>query len=196
MVLIAVAVGCASWLPAGFQLALAAYLFLCLAYSFRLKRMPVVDVLILAIVYDLRLAAGASAAMVVLPNTLLLACTCFFLTMAVLKRMTQLSASNDLLGRLSGRPYRRDNLPALRLLAGATGAASVLTFAILLHDLGTHAARPGILWLALPLLMTWLGRCFFLADRGKLNEDLVLFVITDLHSSIALSALALLLIAA
>jgi 4-hydroxybenzoate polyprenyltransferase len=196
MVLIAVAAGCASRLPAGFQLALGAYLFLCLAYSFRLKRVPIIDVLTLTVLYDLRLAAGAGAAMVALPNTLLLACSCFFLTMALLKRMAQLSASKDPLGRLSGRPYSRGSLPALRLLAGATGAASVLACAVLLGDIGSHVARPGMLWFILPLLMAWLGRCLFLADRGKLNEDLVLFVIADLHSNIALSALALLLIAA
>ena len=196
MVLVVVAAVCASWLPVGFQLALAAYLFLCLAYSLLLKRVLLIDVLTLMILYDLRLAAGASAATVSLPSTLLLACSCFFLALAVFKRMAQLSASTGrLLQRLSGRPYVRGHLPALRLLAGATGAASVLVLAIFL-GVGTHVARPGILWFIPPLQMAWLGHCFFLADHGRLNEDLVLFVVSDLYSKIVLSALALLLIAA
>ena len=73
---------------------------------------------------------------------------------------------------------------------------SVLALAIFLDSFGTQVARPGLLWLVLLLQMTWLGRCFFLANRGKLNEDIVFFVIADLHSYIALSALTLVVIAA
>ena len=74
--------------------------------------------------------------------------------------------------------------------------ASVLALAIFIDNIGTQVARPGILWLMLLLQTAWLGRCFFLADHGKLNEDIVFFVIADLHSYIALSALTLVLIAA
>ncbi len=196
MLLIAVATVCALRLPASFQLTLVAYLFMCLAYSLLLKRVPLLDILTLTILLDLRLEAGASAVMMSLPSTLLLTCSCFFFTLALFKRMTQLSAMNVPLGRLPGRPYSRENLPPLRVLAGAAGASTLLASAIFLGDIGIQVARPGILWFALLLQMTWLGRCFFLANRGKLNEDLVLFVITDLYSYIALSALALLLIAA
>ena len=197
IVLIATAAICASWLPAGFQLSLAAYLFLCVAYSLLLKRVPMIDVLALVLLFDLRLAAGASTATVPLPSTLLLACSCFFLTMALFKRMAQVAATTEHpAGRLPGRPYCHSNLPTLRVLAGAVGVASVLAFAVFLDDLGTRVTTPGLLWLMLPVLAAWLGRCFFIAHRGKLNEDLVLFVVADRPSLITLAALALLMIAA
>jgi 4-hydroxybenzoate polyprenyltransferase len=195
-VLISAAAIFASLLPAYFWLTLSAYLFICLAYSLLLKRVPLIDVLALTILLDLRLAAGASAIMTPLPNILLLACSCFFFALAVVKRIAQLSAPKDSLGRLSGRPYSRENLPALRVLAGVASVASILALAILLRDIGTKVARPGILWFFPLLQMTWLGRCFFLANDGKLNEDLVSFAITDVYSYIVLSVLALLLIAA
>ena len=195
-VLIAVATVCASWLPATFQLSLAAYLIISLAYSLLLKRVLLIDILTLTILFDLRVVAGAGAVMMSLPSELLLACSCFFFTLALFKRVTQLSTSVAPIGRLPGRPYSRGNLPALRVLAAVTGVASVLALAIFLDSFGTQVARPGILWLVLLLQTAWLGRCFFLADRGKLNEDIVFFVIADLHSYIALSALTLALIAA
>jgi hypothetical protein len=134
--------------------------------------------------------------MISLPSELLLTCSCFFFTLALFKRVAQLSTSVTPLGRLPGRPYCRGNLPALRVLAAVAGVASVLALAIFLDSFGTQVARPGILWLVLLLQTAWLGRCFFLADRGKLTEDIVFFVTADLHSYIALSALALVLIAA
>lgn len=195
-ILIAVAAVCASWLPVNFQLALAAYLFICLSYSLLLRRVPLIDVLTLTVLFDLRLAAGAGAAMMSLPGALLLACSCLFFTLALFKRLTELSASKAAPGPLPGRPYSRENVPVLRMLAGAAGVAAILALAIFLGGIGTQFARPGILWFVLLLQMAWLGRCFFLADRGRLNEDLVLFVLADRPSYIALSALALLLIAA
>ena len=76
------------------------------------------------------------------------------------------------------------------------GAASVLASAIFLSDAGTQVTRPGILPFALILQTIWLGRCLVPAIRGALNEDIVVFVITDLYSYVVLFALAVILIAA
>jgi 4-hydroxybenzoate polyprenyltransferase len=192
VVLVAVAAVCASWLPANFQLALATYLLVCVAYSLLLKRVKLIDILTLTVLFDLRLAAGAAAIKVLLPNTLLLAGSCFFFTLAVLKRVTQLSTSMAVFERLPGRPYGRASLPTLRVLAGASGVASVLVSAIFLSDVTTRGAASGVLWFVLLLQATWLARCYFAAARGKLNEDLVLFIITDIpRYGIALTALVL-----
>ena len=78
--LLTVAVICATSLPMNFRLTLAAYFFVCLAYSLFLKRLLLIDILILTILLDLRLVAGASAVMISLPRTLLLACSLFFHT--------------------------------------------------------------------------------------------------------------------
>jgi 4-hydroxybenzoate polyprenyltransferase len=194
--LVTVAVICATSLPTNFRLTLAAYLFVCLAYSIFLKRLLLMDILTLSILFDLRLVAGASAAVISLPGTLLLACSPFFLTLAMFKRITQLSALSPPLDRLPGRPYSRGNLTTLRILAGMGSATSVVALAIFLSDTGTKVTRPGILWFALLLQTIWLSRCFVLAIRGVLNEDIVFFVITDLYSYVVLFALTLILIAA
>jgi 4-hydroxybenzoate polyprenyltransferase len=191
--LVSAAAVCASSLPTNFQLAVVSYLLICLAYSLLLKRAMFIDILTLTILYDLRLAAGAAVINILLPTTLLLASSCFFFTLALFKRLTQLSASKAVFERLSGRPYGRANLPTLRVLAGASALTSVLVSAIFISYVAARGAAAGVLWFVLPLLQaTWLSRCYFAAARGKLNEDLVLFIITDFPSySIAAAALAL-----
>jgi hypothetical protein len=69
---------------------------------------------------------------------------------------------------------------------------SVSAFAIFF----SHVGAPSLAWLILPLLAAWLGRCFFTAVRGRLNEDLVVFIMADRFSLITLTALMLTLIAA
>jgi 4-hydroxybenzoate polyprenyltransferase len=192
VVLVSAAAVCASSLPANFQLAVVTYLVVCLAYSLLLKRVRLIDILTLTILFDLRLAAGAAAIKIPLPTTLLLGSSCFFFTLAVSKRITQVSASKAVFERLPGRPYGHTNLPTLRVLAGAGGVTSVLISAIFISDVITRGAASGALWFVLLLQATWLSRCYFAATRGRLNEDLVLFIITDVPScGIALAALVL-----
>jgi 4-hydroxybenzoate polyprenyltransferase len=188
---------CAAWLPAGSQLALASYLFLCLAYSLLLKRVLMIDVLTLVAVHDLRLVAGACAASIPLSPPLFLAGSCVFLAMGLLKRDAQLTAATENPpSPVAARPYVSGHLPILRTLAVAAVVASVLTVTVVIQELAEQAARPEALWFVPPLLGAWLCRCFFLAVRRTLNEDLVIFVCTDRYSLITLAGVVLLLIVA
>src|SRR5690606_9645280 len=88
--LLALAAALCLALPAGFALALAAYFAMTLAYSVRLKRQVIVDVLMLAGLYTLRIIAGA-AATGVQPSFWLLAFSMFiFLSIATVKRYSEL----------------------------------------------------------------------------------------------------------
>jgi hypothetical protein len=42
--------------------------------------------------------------------------------------------------------------------------------------------KPTLLWLMMPLMILWLCRVWLLASRGKLNEDPVVFALTDAMS--------------
>jgi 4-hydroxybenzoate polyprenyltransferase len=188
---------CAAWLPVGSQVGLASYLFLCLAYSLLLKRLLMIDVLTLVAVHDLRLVAGACAVPIPMSPALFLAGSSIFLALALMKRDAQLTtARGEFRESALGRPYVRDDLPMLRALAAAAIMASLLAVGILIHGLADQTARPEVLWLIVPVLGAWLCRCLFLAVRGTLNEDLVVFVCTDRYSLITLAGLVLLLIVA
>lgn len=197
LALIVSAAVCAAGLPAGAQLVLGLYLFLSLAYSLLLKRVLMIDVLTLVAVHDLRLVAGACAASIPLSPPLLLAGSFIFLALALMKRDAQLTAAtSNPRGSVAGRPYLSDHLPILRALAAAAIVASLLAGTTVIHGLTEQAARPEALWFILPMLAAWLCRCLFLAIRGRLNEDLVIFVCTDRYSLITLAALVLFLILA
>ena len=76
----------ASQLPAGVAAVLAIYVVATLAYSLRLKREIVVDVLLLSGLYVVRVVAGTYAAGTERSPWLLMFCTFFFLALALVKR--------------------------------------------------------------------------------------------------------------
>jgi decaprenyl-phosphate phosphoribosyltransferase len=77
--LLVAAIGLATLLPARFAAFLAAYVALNLAYSFGLKHVSLLDVLIISVGFVLRVEAGA-AAIAVTPTVWILVCT-FLLSM-------------------------------------------------------------------------------------------------------------------
>jgi 4-hydroxybenzoate polyprenyltransferase len=191
--LIGVAAFTAAFLPAVFQLALAGYLVLCLAYSFILKRLAVADVLALATLHDLRLVGGAGAAMIPQSTSLILLGSCLFATLALMKRVEQLPASP---GVLPGRGYATRHLKALKAAALSGSVLTVILSILFFGELSAEFARPDFLWLIVLVLATWLSRCFILAHRGTMEEDMVAFVLGDRLNLLALVVLALSLVAA
>jgi 4-hydroxybenzoate polyprenyltransferase len=78
------------WLPPGFLVVAAAYLLLNLAYSFGLKRIAIVDVLVIAIGFVLRIYAGGQL-IGVIPTVWIVACTLLLaLFLALAKRRDDL----------------------------------------------------------------------------------------------------------
>jgi hypothetical protein len=51
--------------------------------------------------------------------------------------------------------------------------------------------NPPYLWCIAPLMILWLSRVWLLASRGELNEDPVLFALTDRMSLVIGAAVAL-----
>lgn len=98
---------------------LATYYLFTLAYSLRLKRTLMLDVVVLAGLYTLRIIAGAAAANIE-PSFWLLAFSMFlFLSLALVKRYAELwtlREQGDL--NASGRGYHVDDLALLQNLGG------------------------------------------------------------------------------
>jgi hypothetical protein len=66
-------------------------------------------------------------------------------------------------------------------LGAAAGYMSVLVLALYINDAHTTQLyrRPEFIWLACPLLLTWISRVWMLAHRGSMNEDPVIFAVRD-----------------
>ena len=154
------------------------------AYSFALKRIVLVDVLVLSGLYTVRIYAGASASGV--PVSLWLGgfSVFFFLSLAFIKRFAELESLRQREQiPTNGRGYLLGDIEQLRSFGTTAGYASVIVLLLYISQLDTHLyLHPSRLWLLLPVLLLWISQLWLLASRGQLNEDPVVYAITDRRS--------------
>jgi 4-hydroxybenzoate polyprenyltransferase/phosphoserine phosphatase len=182
IVLLLLAIGGARFLPFGFYGWLLLYLGVTLAYSTWLKRIPLVDVLILSGLYTLRLLAGSAATGTPISHWLASFSVFLFFSLAIAKRFTELenlSASGST--PKNGRGYLLTDIDQLRSFGTSSAFAAVVIFSIYISsfDVIKLYRKPGLLWLIMPLMILWLCRVWLLASRGELHEDPVVFALTD-----------------
>ncbi len=193
-----VGVAVASTLPRSFLVVLALYMVATTAYSFRLKHVPLVDVLVLAMLYTGRVIAGAAATRVSPSPWILGFSLFFFLSLAFVKRYSELyAARREKNGALMVRGYYPTDLEAIATDGIASGYLSVLVAALYINSdrVARVYSQPAFLWLICPLLLYWISRIWLLARRGQLHDDPVLFAVGDRVSYVigALVAVALVL---
>lgn len=188
-------VGAVSFLPWEFTLILGAYYVLTLAYSLDLKRRMIVDVMVLAALYTMRVIAGGAAFELTLSFWILAFSMFIFLSLAMVKRYAELHAAAQLgrVGQTPGRGYWPSDMGMVAMLGAVSGYLAVLVLALYIHDEATVDlyAHPEVIWLAVPLLLFWISRVWMLAHRGQMNEDPLLFAVRDRASIIVVSLFAL-----
>ncbi|MBC8057610.1 MAG: UbiA family prenyltransferase, partial [Rhizobiales bacterium] len=179
-------------LPPAFLLVLSLYFAMTLAYSLRLKRQVIVDVLLLAALYTTRIVAGA-VAISVTPSFWLLAFSMFlFLSLAIVKRygemrVTLLQSKQT----AAGRGYWVGDLPVLLSLGVSAGMAAVLVLALYINDPETRRLYPDTVWLWFvpPLILYWVSRVWMKAHRDEIDDDPVVFAVRDWQSLVTVALL-------
>jgi 4-hydroxybenzoate polyprenyltransferase len=174
--------GIAALLPWMFAVVLAGYVVITFAYSLWLKTKVMVDVMVLAGLYTIRILAGC-AATTIAPSFWLLAFSMFlFLSLAMIKRYTELLALRHAnKNATAGRGYEIADLATTQSLGGASGYLSVLVLALYINSdaVQVHYHRPEALWLLCPLVLYWVSRMWQRAGRGKMHDDPLIFAIED-----------------
>lgn len=172
----------AALLPWRFAMVLGCYGALTLAYSLVLKRRMLVDVIVLGVLYAIRVLGGVVAAEQRLSPWLLMFSLFLFLSLATVKRCSELVARREA-GKPPpfGRGYRLEDLAVLFPLAAAAGYGAVLVVTLYLSsvevvELYRHPTR---LWLICPLLLYWISRVLMISNRNELHDDPVIFALTD-----------------
>jgi 4-hydroxybenzoate polyprenyltransferase len=195
--LLAAAVAIAAGVSLSFVGVLMGYLALTTAYSFKLKRIAMIDVVTLAVLYTIRVIAGAVAIGVTMSEWLFAFSLFIFMSLALVKRYIELSSRRS--GeRLMSRDYFADDLPTIAVLAAAAGFNAVVVFTLYISSDTVRAlySHPQALWIGCPILMYWIARVMLLARRGQIDDDPVIFALRDRASWIALGTLgAIMLIA-
>jgi 4-hydroxybenzoate polyprenyltransferase len=169
-------------LPRGFLGCLILYLVTTLAYSLALKRIVILDVVILSALYTLRMLAGAAATHTYISPWLAAFAIFIFLSLAMVKRFSELQNVRSAGTQLSnGRGYLLNDIEQIRSFGTSSAFASVVVLSVYIGQpdvlsLYHHHQR---MWLMPPLLILWLCRVWLLASRGELDEDPVVFALTD-----------------
>jgi 4-hydroxybenzoate polyprenyltransferase len=180
--LLLIAVILASIAGALFLGVLLVYFAITLGYSFYFKRVALLDVLVLAMLYTLRIIAGASVANA-MPSLWLISFSMFiFTSLAMAKRYAELkSLELDTGAWASGRGYSVNDIPIIAQLGVASGYISTLVLALYIDspDVTAIYHDQQMMWVLCPLLMYWIGRIWLIAGRGELHQDPVVFATRD-----------------
>ncbi len=182
VVFVVLAVLLAIDLPIKFQAILLLYFLLTISYSFYLKKHVLVDVLVLASLYTIRIVAG----MILLNNGysewLIMFSVFVFLSLAFLKRYTELNAllaAKKL--QTVGRGYHVNSIEMIRNFGITSGYLAALIIAFYLNSSKALIIyrHPQVLWLISMVMLYWVSRIWLLASEGKVHEDPVVFAIKD-----------------
>lgn len=185
--LLVAAVSLGLLLPLRFLLVLGGYYCLTLAYSFGLKRKPIIDVMALASLYGARLIAGSAASGVPLSPWLEALSVFLFLSLAIIKRCTELvDRAEGGAGNPPGRGYRLTDLPILQAMASSSGYLAVLVLALYLNSTAILSLyhNPHRLWLICVVMLFWISRILLMTSRGEMHDDPVVFAVKDRVSQI------------
>ena len=169
-------------LPRLFWFVLAGYLVLTTAYSLYLKQFVLLDVIILAQLYTVRVYGGGAATGVPPSHWLLTFSLFLFLSLALVKRFTELRLMSQAEGEgLPGRGYWVTDVEHVSSIGTASGLLAVLVLALYISSkevllLYTHA---DVLWLVCPVMLYWISRVWMLAYRNRMDDDPVVFAVKD-----------------
>jgi 4-hydroxybenzoate polyprenyltransferase len=168
-----------------FAAVIGAYFTLTLMYSFFLKRKMLIDTVVLAMLYTIRVIGGAIAIHVVMSEWLLAFSLLIFMSLALTKRYVELAVRlENGLSDSSSRNYKKDDMPIVAALAAASSMNAVTIFALYISSAQVVAlyARPDVLWLIVPLLVYWSSRTLMMAHRRLMDDDPIVFAARDRNS--------------
>jgi 4-hydroxybenzoate polyprenyltransferase len=172
-------------LPLSFLATLAIYYALTLLYSFWLKQIEILDVLVLASLYGIRVVAGGYAAQVTVTDWLLAFSMFLFVSLAFVKRFTELQwVRRENRETLKGRGYQTGDAELVSSMGVVSSYLSVLVLAFYITNPAVTQLyhKPAALWLACPVLLYWNSRIWLLAHRKKLHDDPIVFALKDKQS--------------
>jgi 4-hydroxybenzoate polyprenyltransferase len=165
---------------------LTLYVVLTLSYSFGLKRITILDVLVLATLLTLRLGFGMVLTQVRLSPWLLVFSMFVFMSLSMAKRHTEVLRMVDKgIETMHGRGYVAQDAPLTLAIGVAAMLGAVLIFVLyLIEDAFPRGfyANPSALWAAPVILFLFLGRIWLLCQRGQLRDDPVAFALKDVVS--------------
>jgi 4-hydroxybenzoate polyprenyltransferase/beta-phosphoglucomutase-like phosphatase (HAD superfamily) len=175
------------------------YFLLTCVYTLFLKRLVLIDCLTLALLYTVRIVAGAAAAGLGLSFWLLAFSMFLFLSLAFIKRYAELQLqAGSGKDKAHGRGYFTADAPLVQAFGVASGYGSVVVLALYLNTESVILLYrwPEVAGGAVPILLFWISWVWLQAHRGDMNDDPLVFAVKDRASLAAGAAFAVVLLTA
>lgn len=174
--------GLAQWVGRSFLSWLVLYFMLTCTYSIKFKHIMLLDCIILAILYTVRVLSGAAASHINVSFWLLAFSLFFFLSLAFVKRYAELSLM-ILKGQeeIKARGYHVADTSLVQIWGIASGFAAVLILVLYVNSLQVIDLyrAPQCIWATVPVLLFWVNWLWLQAHHGKMHNDPLVFAIKD-----------------
>ncbi|MDT3740591.1 MAG: UbiA family prenyltransferase [Candidatus Kapabacteria bacterium] len=165
-----------------FTLILLAYMIITIMYSFKLKKIYLLDMITLSMLYSIRLISGGIASDTILSPWLFSFSLFIFLSMGAMKRYTELLVlSVDNKTKTRGRDYYVEDIPLITTIGISAGIVSTLIFTLYIDnpDVMVLYNTPFYLYFITPVVLYWILRMWFITHRGLMNDDPIVFALKD-----------------
>ena len=175
-----------------FTIVMASYVLLNIIYTSYIKKVIILDIIFLMMFYTIRLLAGY-VSLAVPPSPWLLSFFIFlFFSLGLLKRYIEIilfKENSDI--TISGRAY---SFSDRRILMNMGVSSSLAAGLVLLLYTGSENVtvlynRPLILIAIVPIYLYWVSWMWFMADRGVIKSDPVIFAIKNKSTYFVLACL-------
>jgi len=160
----------------------AGYFALTTGYSTILKRIALVDIVVLSVLYNIRILGGGVASGITLSYWLIGFGFFLFFALAVMKRVTEM---RDLVARgesvAAGRGYRKGDDQLLLPLGISCSVTAAVVFGLYTTSDNVHEfyRNPGLLLLIVPLVLVWQCNLWLATIRNRMGDDPLVYAVRD-----------------
>ena len=168
---------------------LATYYLLTLCYSFFLKSLLLIDVVVLSVLYFIRIGAGSVSTSIKLSAWMAVFSVFLFFTLALVKRISELKIlEQQNQDKTPGRSYLVSDLNYLVNMGISSGYIAVLVLALYINSnhVNTLYQSPNLLWPICVMLLYWISYLWMQVQRGKMCSDPIIFTLRDPRSYLIL----------
>ena len=153
------------------------YLILSLTYSKIIKKIPILDILVLSLFYLIRLWLGGLAIDVSISVWLFTFCFFIFLPLCCIKRIIEINKFN----KKSIRGYGKNDISFLNNISNSSSLLSLIVILLYAESTNFKVYYNNIYFLFIIslIIIFWMLRVNRLANKGLVSHDPVLFALKD-----------------
>ena len=172
-----------------FIIIIISYFILSNLYTFFLKRIIIIDLLTLSLLYTSRILGGSFITDISTSSSLFLFSVFFFTSLAAVKRLTEIiNVLKFKKMKIYGRGYTTRHKKMIYWIAILTGWISILIliFHINSPEVIKQYSSPNILWIICFVMFFWISRIIHVSSKGKIKDDPIVYAISDKISYLCL----------